>query len=815
MGASQFVGRVGGLAVALGVGFLVSGHGVAWADSSDTGSRDAGVSSASRDSGATARGSRASAVRDSGTANRPARASSDPRPAQSIVPVISATAVAPAGGGSNGPVAPVDPASVSFGLAEVARRANAVASGASGPSASATASATTVSNNGLSAAPTVTIANGIISGTLNAVSDRGATLSYSVLDSSAGAKLALGTGPSATPSAQDFTVLPYATWLAAATPSQVPSGTQSVNVKISEVTPFDSFLTGIPLVGAVAAPVINLLQQLPLISTLLAPIIGAQLVAAVNVDVGTLAAGKPVAYTYKVESFDGTLLSTNWFPSVTVANAAVGAVSAGVPVQSPTVIEEPGLGSAGQSNPYAVWGLTDQTPGVGTLRTAVLSGTSDIGYNVVTWDPRGEFASGGILQLDNPFFEGRDVSAVISWIANPAVNSSTLLNSAGDPAIGMVGGSYGGGIQLAAASIDNRIDAIVPDIAWNNLNDSLYPDQIFRTAYGSLLLLSLITTGARINNQIYLGVLTGDLFGLISQTAQAVLASSGPGGPDPTVPSLLSDLTAPTLLTQGTVDVLFPLQQSILNAQALANGQKPTTKAIWFCGGHGICADFTSDSTAGVAQAALLRTGALAWLDQYVNPAQTANAANNLPNFQWVDQLGTINNATTLPYQATFNNLANVTGTSTGGMLGILPFSIGGSGPGAGTLPYSAGNASQAATGINVDVTVPAGTQVVGAPTVSFTYSGLGTARAVYAQVIDKSTGRVLGNTVTPIPVTLDGQLRTVSVPIGDIAYTYGGTTNPGQLTVQITGSATAFWNSSWGTVNISNVNVALPNRTA
>ena len=148
-------------------------------------------------------------------------------------------------------------------------------------------------------------------------------------------------------------------------------------------------------------------------------------------------------------------------------------------------------------------------------------------------------------------------------------------------------------------------------------------------------------------------------------------------------------------------------------------------------------------------------------------------------------------------------------------MLGILPFSIGGSGPGAGTLPYSAGNASQAATGINVDVTVPAGTQVVGAPTVSFTYSGLGTARAVYAQVIDKSTGRVLGNTVTPIPVTLDGQLRTVSVPIGDIAYTYGGTTNPGQLTVQITGSATAFWNSSWGTVNISNVNVALPNRTA
>ena len=803
MGASQFIGRVGGLAVALGVGFLVSGHGVAWADSSDTSARDAGTASASRDSGATARGPRTSA-------NRQARASAVRVPAstQSVVPVISPAAATPASNGANGPVAPVDPSAVSFGLAEVARRANAVASGASTPSASATAAATTtVTNNGLSASPTVTISNGIISGTLNAVSDRGATLSYSVLDSSDGAKLALGTGPSATPSAQDFTVLPYATWLDAATPSQVPTGTQSVNVKISEVTPFDSFLTGIPLVGAVAAPVINLLQQLPLISTLLAPIIGAQLVAAVNVDVGSLSAGKPVAYTYKVSSFDGTLLSTNWFPSVTVAGSAVGTV------QAPTVLAEPGLGSPGQTNPYAVWGLTNQTPGVGTLRTAVLSGTSNIGYNVVTWDPRGEFASGGILQLDNPFFEGRDVSSVISWIADPAVNNSTLLNSTGDPAVGMVGGSYGGGIQLTAAGIDQRIDAIVPDIAWNNLNDSLYPSEIFRTAYASLLLLSLVTTGARINDQIYTAVLSGDLFGFISESAQAILASSGPGGTDPSVPSLLSNVTAPTLLTQGTVDVLFPLQQSILNAQSLANGQNPTTKAIWFCGGHGICSDFASDSTQGVAQAALLKTGALAWLDQYVNPAQTANAANNLPNFQWVDQLGNINNSTRLPYQTGFNNLPNITGTSAGGPLAVLPFAIGGSGPGAGTLPYSAGNAAEAYSGINIDVSVPAGTQVVGAPTVSFTYSGRGTARAVYAQVIDKSTGRVLGNTVTPIPVTLDGQQRTVSVPIGDIAYTYGGTTDPGQLTIQITGSATAFWNSSWGSLNISDISVTLPNR--
>ena len=805
MGASQFVGRVGGLAVALGVGVLFAGHGVATADSPAS---DSGASSASQDSGgASARGPRVSASRSSvaSSASRSPRATDaapSPESAQSVAPAISTVSSGPSNGGSNSPVVPLDPASVALGLAELARRPQGAASAVVANSSASATAQQTYTNNGVTVAPTVTIANGIIQGSLNATSARGATLTYTVADSSAGAKLALGTGPG-TPTAQDFTALPYATWLDAATPSTVPSGTQSVNVRVSEVTPVDSFLTGIPLVGAVAGQVISLLQQLPLISTLLAPIIGGSVLASVSIDVGTLAAGKPVAYTYDVTSFDDTPISTNWFPSVAVANAAVGAVTA------PTALSGPGLGSPGQTNPYAEWGITNQTLGVGTMRNAVLSGTSNIGYNVVTWDPRGEFASGGILQLDNPFYEGRDVSALVDFITASTPTSFDIGPAGIGAAVGMVGGSYGGGIQLSVAGTDPRINAIVPDIAWNSLNSSLYPDTVFKTAYASLLYLSLLTTGARVNNQIPIAILTGDLFGFVSQTAQAILGSSGPT-------SLLNQLIAPTLLTQGTVDVLFPLQQSLDNAQTiLGNPFGVTTKVEWFCGGHGICADFTSDSPAGVAQAALLKNSGLAWLDQYVNPAQTANAANLIPNFQWVDQTGSISNSSLLPYETGFNNLAALTATNAGGLLGILPYAIGGSGPGAGSLPYSAGNGSPAGIGISVPVTVPTGTQVVGVPTVSFTYSGLGTARAVYGQVIDNSTGRVLGNVVTPIPLTLDGQQHQVSVPLGDIAYTYGGTTNPGQLTVQITGSATAFWNSSWGAVNISNLSVSLPNRTA
>ena len=45
-----------------------------------------------------------------------------------------------------------------------------------------------------------------------------------------------------------------------------------------------------------------------------------------------------------------------------------------------------------------------------------------------------------------------------------------------DPRVGMVGGSYGGQVQFAAASIDKRIDTIVPLITWNDLSYSFAPN---------------------------------------------------------------------------------------------------------------------------------------------------------------------------------------------------------------------------------------------------------------------------------------------------------------------------------------------------
>jgi ABC-2 type transport system ATP-binding protein len=494
----------------------------------------------------------------------------------------------------------------------------------------------------------------------------------------------------------------------------------------------------------------------------------------INVD-AVNPSGNPIAFTVKVISFDGTPISTNFFPADGLQTGQ----------QAPTILNGPGLASPGNTDPNSLTTEGGLVPGLAPLRAA--------GYNVVTWDPRGEFASGGILQLDSPFFEGRDVSAIIDWLAQ---QPEAQLDSPGDPRMGMVGGSYGGGVQLVAAGIDHRIDAIVPGIAWNSLNSSLYPNQTFKTSFGTLLLLDLVQTGARLNNQIYGGILIGDLLGILTPSQQALLASSGPT-------ALVNNITAPTLLIQGTVDVLFPLNEAVTNAQIIAaNPLKVPVKMIWFCGGHGVCLNPGDPA----AQTQLIQNATMAWLDKYVKKDPNAPT---FPNFQWVDQNGQFFSSDILPSDpAFFGTPISVSGT--GGILFVVPI-LGGSGPQSIVpFPISLGLGSRAANALNF--TVPAidlTSQIVGPPQLTLTYAGIGTSRSIYAQIVDDQTGLVLGNIVTPIPVTLDGQPHTVTVPLEDIAYT----PVPGQtLTLQIVGSATAFENlTSFGVINVSSIHLVLP----
>lgn len=789
MSASCFVGRVGGLAFALGVGVAIfSGTGAASADTADAESaapqsgRSGAAASAESKATSAARGgrpSRTSAVPSASASARAVPASSAARTSTMVSAVAAASATEPdsaPGDAGPDPLAPVT-APLDWAIAAATSRLGA---------ASATANAA-VTNGTLTVNPTTVFADGIYLGNLNAVSTNAdATLTYSFVSSSAGGKLDLGTVPGSLEigGPQSYTLLPYANW---ELNTGAGKGAQTFTVRVSESTPFDKFVVGIPLVGTLAAPIISLLQQTPLISSLLAPIIGSSVLATIDINVATDAPGTtPVAYTYKVASFDGTLISTNFFPA--------SGLTAGQTVE--TVLNGPGLGGAGATNPFASNSTTGSVPGLALLRAA--------GYNAITWDPRGEWASGGILQLDNPFYEGRDVSALISWAAE---NTPAVLNGPGDPAVGMVGGSYGGGIQMS--TVDPRIEAIVPTIAWNSLNSSLYPTDIFKTGWANVFALSLLTTGARVNSQVWENVILGNLLGIVSESGQAVLASSGPT-------ALLNQLQAPTLLVQGIVDALFPLQQSIDNAETiLANPYGVPVKMVWFCGGHGVCLDPVNLTT----QAAAIFAANVIWLDAYVR-GEALPVDLLIPDFQWWDQTGQNYQSALYPFEDGFNQPVPLSATSDGGALGILPFAIGGSGPNtdcstiggssACSWPLNQVFATEAANAINIPIVPTPGDQIVGAPTVSFTYSGVGTSRAVYAQIVDNETGRVLGNIVTPIPVTLDGQQRTVTAQIANIAYTAGAAPS---LTLQIVGGATLYLNSSFGLVNISDVEVDLPLR--
>ena len=817
MNASMCIGRIGGLAVALGVGAAVftGCDGTAWAKSDAPHKSDSTPHHHTSAKPATAAHPKADAARRrphvvtgsaTSTADRPAATSTGDQgtgrhrttDAKTKTETKTGTAVssAPAGpavadASAAAPVTATSDAAVSVAAATTATTTTTATATGSGsaptgntpttPVDAAVAvallavsrqqktAAVTVTKPAITTDPTLTFDDGIIEGSANAVAGNGDKLVYTIIKGpSQGGKITFDSELAA----GDFTYLPNSAVLS--------SGSETFREMVSETTSFDKFLEAIPLLGSLVPSLLIQLHQIGGLSSFLAPLIGSATIVTFTADPSELdPTDAPIAFTTKVPSSDGTLISTNFFPAAGLQSGS----------SAPTILEGPGLGSDGVTDPYSTTGIQDVpglVPGVATLR--------DAGYNVVTWDPRGEGASGGTLQLDNPDYEGKDVSSIITY-------TLSLAETKDNQRIGMVGGSYGGGIQLTSAVIDPRIDAIVPGIAWNTLNASLYPAGAFKTSWATLLILDLLEAGARINPEIYGGILTGFLTSYLTASQQALLKASGPDGK-------VTDITVPTLLLQGTADGLFPLDQAIDNEEELtASGT--TVKMVWFCGGHGICLDPINQD----AQTALLTQDTLDWLNEYV--AQDSTAADTMPNFQWIDQAGNVYSSSQFPNSAAFGGTPVTASMKNGGTMPIVPI-LGGSGPSpkvGGSLTadlLATATASPASNAINMKVSVPGGTQIVGAPTVTFTYSGLGNGRDIYAQIVDDQTGLVLGNLVTPVPVILNGQTHTVTVSLNDIAYTAAVT--GGLLTLQLVGSATQYQNfNSVGAINVSNVSISLP----
>lgn len=593
----------------------------------------------------------------------------------------------------------------------------------------------TVTRNGITVSPTVEFVDGIIRGNLRATSTTGRKLRYAFVGSSHGGKLDIGNVPvsegATATDPQSFTLLPYATWLDVV----VAKGTQTFTVRVSPV-PGGGLTAKAALTRSVTVDI--------------------------RVDLDALAPrDAPIAFTYAVASFDGVKISTNFFPA---SNLSAGATAG-------TLLEAPGLGTGGVTNPYALHGEVGHIPGPGLMRQT--TGPADVAYNVVTWDSRGTHASGGTMQFGNPFFEGRDVSTLIDWVSS---STPATMNGPNDPAIGIFGASLGGATALVAAATDPRMDAVVPISSWTSLDTALNPNGVFHSSNASSILATLKESGARINANIQKGLVAGIQGGELSDETRAALASTGPS-------ILFHQIQAPTFLIQSSSDAVNRLEDSVWNVQEiLDNPYGPWLKMAWFNAKH-------ADVTTTIAT---LFNYAKSWFNKFV--VGIPNSVQLMPDFQWWDQHGVHHVSNLYPFSSGFNTATPTRGSSAGGSLKFSPVSKG----------------AVKVTSLTVPITVPVGSKVAGAPVVSFDYTGRGTAKAVLVRLVNVATGAMVGSITTPVPVTLDGARHSVSVPLADIVYSVTSV-KEGNLALQILSWVKPFSKHWSGKVALSNVTVDVP----
>ncbi len=470
-----------------------------------------------------------------------------------------------------------------------------------------------------------------------------------------------------------------------------------------------------------------------------------------------------------VTSFDGTPIVAHVFSNPATADGS----------RAPTILVGAGWAGSGETNV--------DSPELAPLRAA--------GYNLVTWAPRGFGDSGGVVQIDDPNVEGRDVSALIDYVA---AQPWAQLDRSGDPRLGMAGGSYGGGIQYATAGNDHRVDALVPIVGWHSLVTSLYKDRTFKQGWDGLLYGagSLAAGPGGLDPHIVSAYEQGSATGLLSAADQAWFAARGPGD------ALLRRIKAPTLVVGGTIDTLFPLDEDIKIYNALRRAGT-TVKMMWFCGGHGECLTGTGDPAAAGSPQLLPRSPrhltqrSLAWFAKYLKGDKKADVG---PGFEWLADDARWRSAERWP--VAFGTPVRAVGR---GRVKLTP-------------GYQSGEAVKATPAaaksvLQVPIRARRAGQWIGAPRVTLRYVGTGapTDARVYAQIVDVKRKLVVGNQVTPIPVRLDGKRHTVSRELTPIA---ASAKRGGRYVLQVIASSKVWMpQRSTGTVRVSRASITIPTR--
>ncbi|MGH9229479.1 MAG: CocE/NonD family hydrolase [Acidimicrobiales bacterium] len=453
-------------------------------------------------------------------------------------------------------------------------------------------------------------------------------------------------------------------------------------------------------------------------------------------------AGTPSDHT--ITSFDGTRIRAHWFPAPTTSTgerAPTMLMGPGWSLPGATLAADGGDGGDGGTNPVSSGALD-----IGRLNEA--------GYNVLTWDPRGFGASTGTVTVNDPDHEGRDVQVLLDWVAT---QHEARLDTQGDPRAGMVGASYGGGIQLTVAGIDCRVDALVPNVAWHSLETSLFRNETVKAGWARLL--DTAAAGADRDPHLVEAADAGLTTGVLDDDMIEWFRDRGPG-------DLVDQITAPTLLVHGTVDTLFTPGEAVANFTALRSAGTPVAM-LWYCGGHGACLTDPGDP-------AIVTERTLAWLDHYLHDNPEADTG---PVVDIVDQDGRRWVGDDLPDGAD----DPLTARGDGGALALTADSVAGPITPAGSDDILAGlvagfTPGRADRAVEMTLEADRDALVLGAPRVTLTYRGTTPdgpePTRMFAQLVDdESGGHVFGNQITPVPLTLDGDEHTAQVDLEVVAH--------------------------------------------
>ncbi|WP_327634284.1 acetylxylan esterase [Kribbella sp. NBC_00482] len=275
--------------------------------------------------------------------------------------------------------------------------------------------------------------------------------------------------------------------------------------------------------------------------------------------------------------------------SDTVTNGCVASVpepGTTMPVRICYSLFKPATASAQHTVP-----LIFHSHGWGGSRTtdpAAFKAWLDAGFGVLSFDQRSFGQSTGVAHVMNPDYEGRDVVRLVDLVAGL---DWVTKQRPGDPLIGAIGGSYGGGYQFAGAFTElrdrgrTRFDALAPEITWWDLKQSLAPQEAARTMWLTILFAGGGTHLPPAVSAAFVALIATGTWpvGKAGRDLDAFFAHNGPAWHV----QQGRKLDLPVLFGQGISDNLFNLNEGLANFdRALTARARAKSIFVGYNGGH-------------------------------------------------------------------------------------------------------------------------------------------------------------------------------------------------------------------------------------